>query len=504
MKENSLIKNKAILELLDKYQPIWSLNHLITLANWDIRTYMPEEGIEARGNALAEAAKLSQTLFLKEDFISLIEKAGKEKDLNDHENAILRILKRGLKFYQRLPRDFIEEYTKATNDAHLAWKSAKEESNFKTFEPHLEKIVELTRKKAKYLGYEKHPYDALLDEYEEGLTTEEVEGYFNSIKKPIAELINYIKKSGNYGSEHALEKIKYDEDKMKELTKAILNLIHYNMNHLRIDTSSHPFSTNIGKGDHRITTRFEGKDFARSYSGTIHEYGHALYDIQSHEDLHYTPIGGGSSLVIHESQSRFWENFVGKSEAFISLLYNEIIKANDEYKNYSPREIYNYMNLVKPSLIRMEADEVTYHLHVLIRFEIEKELIEGKIKVKDLPKIWNDKYEQYLGIRPENDQEGVLQDIHWSDGSIGYFPTYSIGTALSAIWKIHLENEIGRIDDLAKSKDGIGKIQKWLKEKIHRHGSTYIFRDIVKKMTGEEFSSRHLIEYLEEKYKRLY
>ncbi|MFA5259517.1 MAG: carboxypeptidase M32 [Candidatus Pacearchaeota archaeon] len=501
---DKLIKHPFIIEILDKYKVIWSLNHLGALGSWDLSVYMPEEGALARGEALGKVATLSQKLFLDKEFTDLIKKADNEKDLNDYERAVIRMLKRSLKYYEKLPPEFIEEFSRVVSKSQIAWKKAKEQDNFSIFEPYLEKIVELTKKKAEYLGYSKHPYDALLDEYEEGLTVEEVEKYFISIKQPLIDLIKYIKNSKKFRKEHELENQEYDVEKMKKLNDKMLNFIHYNMNHIRIDVSSHPFSISLGKGDVRITTRYEGHDFARSYSSTIHEYGHALYEIQSHDDLHYTPIAGGSSLVIHESQSRFWENFIGKSRGFISLMYKDILEVEDKFKNFSIDQIYDYVNLVKPSLIRTESDEVTYHLHIMIRFEIEKALIEGKIKVSDLPKVWNDKYEEYLGIRPTNNREGILQDVHWSQGSIGYFPTYSLGTALSAMWKHHLEKDIGNIEEVLKTKEGIKKIQDWLKENIHQYGSTYMFRDLVKKTTHEEFSSKYLLDYLNKKYKEIY
>jgi len=499
-----LIKNYVILKILEKYRVIWSLNHLVSLGHWDLDTYMPEEGARSRGEALGKVATLSQKLFLEKDFVDLILLAEKEENLNDYEQAIIRLLKRSLKYYQKLPAQFIEEYTILTSESRKVWEKARAQNNFSLFEPYLEKIVELSRKKADYFGYDKHPYDALLDDYEEGLTVEDVQKYFDSIKKPLVELINYIKSSNKFREGHELDEKEYDVDKMKKFNKRILELVHYNLNHIRLDISTHPFSISLGKGDSRITTRYEGKDFAQSYSSTIHEYGHALYELQSHEDLYYTPLGGGSSLVIHESQSRFWENLIGKSREFISLIYGDILNLGDQFNKFSPEDIYNYFNLVKPSLIRVEADEVTYHLHVLIRFEIEKDLIEGKIKVKDLPQIWNDKYESYLGVRPLNDREGVLQDVHWSQGSIGYFPTYSIGTALSLMWKHHLEKDIGKISDLLKSEEGIRKIQDWLGENIHQYGSTYTFGDLVKKTSEREFSSKYLIDYLEKKYKEIY
>src|SRR3989344_1260990 len=501
--EEKKLNNSVIKELMEKYKTIWALSHFGSLAHWDLNTYMPEEGIESRAEALAKLAVLSQKMFLEKDFLSLIKKAENEKELNDYEKAVIRLLNRSLKYYQKLPPEFIEEFTKVTSEAHVAWKNAKEQDNFSLFAPFLEKIVELVRKKAELLGYEKHPYDALLDEYEEGLTTEESENFFSQIKEPLKNLISYIKKSPKYKEEHELEKHEYDREKIKAFANFILTYIHYNMKHLRIDLSPHPFSTYIGKGDHRITMRPKD-NFAKTYSSTMHEYGHALYDIQTHEDLHYSPIGGGTSLIIHESQSRFWENFIGKSKTFLASIYGEMKKINPEIEKYSIDDIYHYINLVKPSLIRTEADEVTYHIHIIIRFELEKALIEGKIKVSELPRIWKDKYQEYLGISPKTDKEGVLQDIHWSQGSIGYFPTYSMGTALSALWKKHIEKELGKIEDLVKTKEGIRKIQDWLKEKMHQHGSAYLYNELLQKSTGESFSAKALLDYLEEKYKAIY
>ena len=301
---------------------------------------------------------------------------------------------------------------------------------------------------------------------------------------------------------YPLEEEKYDIEKMKELNMKILKMIHGNEDNLRLDISTHPFTVSMGPGDVRITTRYLGKDFAGSYSSTIHEFGHALYELQLGKELEYTPLTP-TSLVLHESQSRFWENVLGKSKEFISIFHKDIMKLDKSMGKYSIDEIYRHLNKVKPSLIRTESDEVTYHLHVIIRFEIEKALIEGKVKVKDLPRVWGDKYEEYLGIRPKNDREGVLQDSHWSGGSIGYFPTYSLGTSTSILWKNALEKDEGNVQTLVKKKD-FGTIKKWLKKSIHQYGSTYVFNDMVKKVTGKHFSPISLLDYLEEKYKRIY
>ncbi len=500
--EKELITNTTIIKILDKYKILWSLGHVSALAGWDLETYIPQEGAQARAEALSKISSLSQSLFLEKEFVSLIKKADKE-NLNDFELGIIRLLKRSLDYYEKLPPEFIEEFVKTTSEATVIWKNAKEKNNFSLFENHLQKIFDLTRKKAEYLGYVDHPYDALLDEFEEGLTVKEAEEFFTTIKTPLVNLVKYIKKSPKYQQEHPLEKENYDIEKIKVFSQNLLKFLH-DKNDLRIDVSSHPFSAHIGPGDHRITTRYLGRDFSRAYSSLIHEFGHALYDIQSNPQLDYSPISGGSSHVIHESQSRFWENFVAKSSEFIQLIYPDLMQISKSMHKYSVEEIHRYLNLAKPSTIRTEADEVTYHMHILIRFELEKGLMEGTIKVKDLPKIWNEKYKAYLGVEPENDSHGVLQDVHWSNGLIGYFPTYSIGTALSSMWKHSMEKEIGSIQKLLKNKEGIQKIQNWLKENIHKYGSTYTFNDLTKRVTNENFNSKYFMNYLEEKYKKLY
>ena len=503
MAEKRLINNKIILEILEKYRTIWALGYFSNLAYWDLNTYMPKGGINARGEALSQMETLSQKLFLDKNFVDLINKAEKER-LNDYEKGIIRTLKRELKKYQKLPPEFIEEFTKITSTARLVWKTAREQNNFSLFEPYLEKIVELCRKKAEYLGYKKHPYDALLDEFEEGLTTDEVEKYFNSIKEPLINLIKRIKNSQGYKSKHPLEDEEYEIEKMKKLEKKILEVLNYNPSILRLDISPHPFTAMLSSDDVRITTRHEKEGFIRSLSSTVHEFGHALYALQASKGLEYTPILNCESTVLHESQSRFWEKMVASSKEFIKLIYKEISELGKNIKNYSIDEICRCYNLVKPSLIRTGADEVTYHLHILIRFELERDLIAGKIQVKDLPRMWNEKYERYLGVKPKEDSDGVLQDIHWSQGSIGYFPTYSIGSALSAMWKNKLEKDIGKINDVLNEKDGIKRIQEWLKENIHQYGSTYTFKDLVKKVTKEDFNPKYFLSYLENKYKDIY
>ncbi|MEW5805655.1 MAG: carboxypeptidase M32 [Patescibacteria group bacterium] len=501
----AVFQNKIVKQILEKYQTLWALTHYQTLGGWDLNTYMPEAGASARGLAEAKLSVLRQKLFLNKEFVSLIKALENEANLNDYEKAVLRVLRKALDHYEKLPPEFLEEWSKVTNEAHIIWKNAKKNNDFVSFAPSLEKIVQLCQRKAEYLGYPKHPYDALLDDYEEGWKTSEVEEYFNSLRQSLKELLSKIMTCPRYLSEHPLEKEPYLEQEMRQLNQKILKFLNYDPKTLRLDISVHPFTETISLKDVRITTWYHQQDFARSLMATVHEFGHALYELQCLEELEHTPVAGGVSLGVHESQSRFWENLIARTPEFISLFYQDFIGLGQNLAQYSEKEIAQYFNLVRPSLIRVEADELTYHFHIMLRFEIEKALIENKLKVKDLPEVWEVKFKEYLGIAPKTDTEGVLQDIHWSMGALGYFPTYSLGTSLSAVWKSLLERELGSLNQLIGSVDGVSKIQFWLRQNLHQYGSTYVLKDLLRQQTGkEELRIQPLLDYLTEKYSAIY
>lgn len=483
-------KNSTIIKILDYYKNIWALSYVSGIAHWDLETYMPALGAVSRGEALGRISTIKQKMFLDRTFAMLIATADKQK-LNDYERGVVRVLQRELKFYTRLPSDFVEKYEKLTNTTTIVWREAKEKDNYEIFEPALSKIFDMNRQMAEYLGYgsssagKNSPYDALLDLFEEKLSTRQVEGFFDQIRSPLQKLLKQIINSKKYQKTHWLENQKYDRLKMEELNKKVLKAFWQDNDRFRLDVSTHPFTTSFGVNDTRITTWYHEKDFSRSLLAVIHEFGHALYDLQSNSDLEMTPIAGGSSLVIHESQSRFWENFVGRSEGFIAKFL----------PNFE-EDIYFYLNKVLPSTLRVEADEITYHFHIMLRYEIEKGIIEGKLKTKNLKEIWNSKMKEYLGITPKKDSEGILQDIHWSGGSVGYFPTYSLGTFLSAQWAERIKKEEIIINNYDKTK-------KWLQEHIHQFGSTYTLEDLLQK-NRMKFDPNVNLKYLQEKYSRIY
>ncbi|MDQ6985992.1 MAG: carboxypeptidase M32 [Candidatus Dojkabacteria bacterium] len=496
-----MIRNNKVKEVLKDYENIWALSHFSALGGWDLETYAPTKAAESRGLAMAKLSSLIQNFLTQSSFIAKVEQINAEKDLNVYEKAIHRILTREIHYYKCLPKEFVETYEKVTNKALVIWRDARMNNDFKSFATVLEEIIDLNLRKADYLGYDVHPYDALLDIYEEGLTSNEFDGYFSEIKIFLVELLSKITSSSNYKDYSKIEELSYNKNKASELNEYILQLLNADLSKLRLDISSHPFTAGMGTNkDVRITTRYSEKDFASTITSTIHEFGHALYNLQVSDDLEFTPVGDTLSLGIHESQSRFWENIVGRNINFIERFLDKVQSLGNDFKNVRKEEVYQYMNLVKPGAIRVEADEVTYHFHIMIRYEIEKALLSKEIKPSELKEVWNAKYEEYLGIAPKNDAEGVLQDIHWSMGSIGYFPTYSTGTVLSLTWKEEIEKQLGDINDLVKDSEGIIKIQNWLKDNIHSYGSTYTFNELIKKITGNSFNNGAWKSYLQDKY----
>ncbi len=482
------VKTPEVRELVRRYRDIKSLDYALSLLGWDMETYMPPGASRERGEVRGNLKTQMQRLYTHPEFISLVEGA---RPANDVERGIIRVLRRWIKFYTRLPREFIEEEERTTAEAFQVWRKAKARADFGVFRPVLERIVELERRKAEYLGYEDHPYDALLDIYEEGLTVKKCEEMF-SVVPEISDLFRRVRE--RYPDRHPLEEEPYDEIFLRRLIEHVLTEMGFDFSRGRVDTSPHPFTVEMGLHDVRITVRFEGRDFRRALMAAVHEFGHATYEMNVSEDLWMTPVQTGVSLGVHESQSRFWENVVGRSRAFVGRFREEMTLALPFLRGHDAEDIYTYLTLVRPELLRVEADEVQYVLHVYLRYRLEKGLIEGSIGVDELPQIWNDTMEELIGIRPSNDSLGVLQDIHWAHASIGYFPTYAIGTMLTAqyYYRLGLRDAVGRAD--------FSSIMATLRERIHRWGAVYPPRELVVRATGEEFNPRHFLRYLEEKY----
>ena len=489
-------KNPVIGQILDSYKPIWALNHAGGLFEWDLETYMPVDGAKSRGYAQAQLALIRQQKVL--NLTETVSKAEKLDGLSDYEKGVVRNIKRELKYFTKIPPELVEELQRTTTEASVVWREARKKSDFSLFEPYLEKIVHLKRKEADKLGYEGHPYNALMDIYEEDLTTRDVDRVFSPLVPNLKKILSKIISSKSFPSSHKLEDVTYDEEIMRHVNQEVLKILGMPEKTFRMDVSTHPFTSGMSLDDVRITTRYEGKSFRETIFSVIHECGHAIYDLQVDHSLEYTPLAGGPSLGIHESQSRFWENFVGRSREFTNLLYPTLKKNLTFISEYSEDDIYKYFNLVRPSLIRVAADEVTYNFHIVVRYEVEKKLIGGEAKVSEIPEIWDDMMEEYVGVRPENLAEGVLQDVHWSGGMIGYFPTYSLGNVIAGMVSNRMQRDLNIPDIVARG--DMNPMKMWLKENIHKWGSIYSPKELQKKILGDVYNPEYLVKYLEEKY----
>ncbi|MFC6770398.1 carboxypeptidase M32, partial [Halorubrum pallidum] len=423
-------------------------------------------------------------------------------DLSDERAAVVREVSREYERADAVPRDLIEEISETSSEALQAWEAAKAEDDFETFAPYLEKHVELKREYAEHVDPDRDPYAVLFEEYEPCLSMQRTEAILDELRETLVPLIDSIRASD---AELAVDTFEgqFPEDEQEALARDALDLVGYDFDRGRLDVSSHPF-TSGNQFDCRITTRFDESDPLAAVGSTIHEYGHAQYALGLPQERFGTPLGDDRDLSVHESQSRLWENHVGRSRAFWERFLPTFQERFPGTADATVEDAYEAVNQVyEDNLIRVEADELTYHLHIVVRFEIERDLVRGDLAVEDVPEAWNDKYEEYLGIRPGTDSEGCLQDIHWSHGNFGYFPTYSLGSVMAAQLYAAAEDEIDDLDAMIAEGE-FGDLQSWLAENVHRHGSRYETNELVKRATGEEFSADAFTDYVEEKYGDLY
>ena len=493
-------ENDIVNQILDAYKPVWSLNHAISLMGWDFETYMPTSGTEERGMADSQLHILQKNLLLSKDFVGLVESAKKLDGLSDLEKGIVRVLNREITKEIKIPNELTQAESLERIRGNMAWRQARQKSDFMMYAPHLKKMIEIKKQIAEKIGYENHPYDALLDSFEEDLTINDLDKVFGDLTPRIQKILKKLVDSDTpFCIESKLAKSKYDIQSVDKLNHDILTLLQYDMKRFRMDVSTHPFTETMGLNDVRITTRYEGTDFKKSISSTIHEAGHALYDLQCDQSLSVTPLEGGSSLALHESQSRFWENIVGRSLSFIQLIAPLIRKQVKFANQATDQELYLYFNNVKADYIRVDADEVTYNLHIALRYEIEKKIFGDELSVSEIPEFWNDRMEQLLGVRPTNDSQGVLQDTHWSSGLFGYFPTYTLGNLVSAIIASKMRKDLEEYEKDIK-RGNFQPIREWLRLKIHQHGSSYAPKMLLKNTLNEGYNPDYFLTYIETKY----
>lgn len=489
----------ALETLKSRLADVNALQMAVSVLDWDQQTYMPHGGAEARARHTESLSKLAHELFTSDETRRALEDA-KTGGAEGDDVLMLPVIERDLDLATKLPTELVAEKAGLAAKAHEDWVAARANNDFKSFAPTLERMFEISRQEAEHLGYKEHIYDALLDQYEQGATAAEARAMFDALKGPQVALVKEIAAqpevddSALYGD--------WDEAKQRDFSLKLISAIGYDMDRGRLDVAPHPFCTNFSTGDVRLTTRY--KSFLGSaIFGSLHEAGHGVYEQGSPMEWDGTPLAGGVSLGLHESQSRTWENIVGRSRPFWSRFLPDLQAAFPALGGMKLDDFYQKINKVKPSLIRVEADELTYNLHVLVRFEIEQAVLTGELKVADMPEAWNAKYQEYLGITPETDSEGCLQDVHWSMGSIGYFPTYSMGNVLSyAIWR-KLQDSVGDTDALIEA-GHFEPILGWLQENLYKYGRSIPPKDLVVKITGEPMNPQPYLDGLSEKYRELY
>ncbi|MBM3208346.1 MAG: carboxypeptidase M32 [Chlamydiae bacterium] len=501
--------NKNFEDLKKISKTATTLDAISALLEWDQETYMPKDSIHYRSEQVELIASLSHKAKISKEFSQALEKlidieSGEIKDttLNSKEKAAAREWRRDYLKSSKLPTEFVEEFARTTSMSMHVWSEAKKHGDFATFSPHLKKIVELNKKKAELLGYEKHPYDALLDLYEPGMTTEIISPLFAELKLALTDMLRKIQSK----SKHSRECLKNEFSAHHQLhfSKMILKEMGFHENYSRLDLSEHPFCSSLNPKDIRMTTRvIPGMPLSCIFS-VIHEAGHGIYESQLDESMHGTPLCSAMSLGIHESQSRLWETIIGKSYSFWQHFFPILQKESiNSFKSVQLDEFFFALNHVEPSLIRVEADEVTYCLHVIIRYEIEKGLIEGSLQVEDLPKIWNRKITETLGITPNSDREGCLQDIHWSMGAFGYFPTYALGNIYAAqIFEVFEKQHPDWKHKVASG--NLLFIRQWLEKNLHKYGREFTPEEIIHKITNRGIDVMPYINYLNLKFSKIY
>ncbi len=499
---------KSFESLFKKHEKIVTLKGILSLLNWDQEIYLPPGAIGVRSHQTAELTALIHKMKTQASFKNNLEelislKTGKLKTqkLTDIQKKTLELMREDYVKLSKMPSSFIHKISKTSSLAVNAWAEARKKNDYEIFSPFLEKIIGFNLQKADYLGYEDHPYDALVDQFEPKMTTKKLHSFFQKLKPAIKDILDKIQKKQEPDTSFLAGP--FPKDKQRVLGNVLLDHLKLDPSHSRMDESAHPFSTGIHPKDVRITTRIE-KDLLSNIASILHECGHAFYERNLPVEYFGSPICDSASLSLHESQSRFWEVFIGKSFSFWKFFYPFAQKNfPDSLKTIPLQKFYKAMNKVSPNLIRVDSDELTYCLHIILRFELELEMLEKKIKAKDLPEAWNHKMKALLGITPRTNAEGCLQDIHWSFGEFGYFPTYALGnviaaqlfetyTSLNKTWEKDLEE--GNLDP----------VKGWLKTNIHRHGRYYSMDEIVKMTTKKPLSITAYIQYLNNKYEKLY
>jgi len=487
--------------MLALYADVSALKAADHLLGWDQQVLMPRGGAEARAAQSFRIRSMIHERLTSDEMLRTVEEAGKEEDPESDEGRAVAALRRDLDIETKLPLQLVERKAKASSESYEVWKVAKPANDFAAVVPYYEELFEIAKETAEALGYEDHPYDALLGLYELGAAHADAARMFETIKAPIVELVKQIQSSSRPVDDSILH-ADWDKERLRQFAQHATACIGFDYDNGMLNIAPSAFCTNLGSSDVRMTTR--ASDHIKGIvSSSLHEMGHGLYEQRMPKEWDANPLGGGISLAVHESQSRLWENVIGRSRGFWHRFLPDLQLAFPQLSGLTDEEMYRAINKVAPNFIRVGADELTYNLHILVRFELEVEIVTGQLQVKDLPEAWNAKYESYLGIVPPTDTLGVLQDVHWSRGSVGYFSTYSMGNLIGLqIWE-RLNQDIPNTEDLMA--DGqFAPILDWLTEKIYRQGKRYTPKELVARVTGRTMEAEPWLRYAQAKYSDIY
>lgn len=482
------------------------LGSVISLLHWDQETMLPDGGTNARAEQIALMSGMAHEKRIAPEIGNLIGECKSNGFAADSiEAANVREWRRDYDRARKLPKEHVEELAHTRSIAQKEWTKARANSDFAHFAPYLKKILTLMRKSAEYYGWpsDGEPYDALIEDYEPGARSKEIEAVFTPLREELSALIRDVKNAPKKPDE-TIHTRKIPRDQQEAFVRFVSDAIGFRYNEGRLDTTTHPFCSGITPGDCRITTRFHEDNMMDAVGSTMHEAGHGIYEQNLNRDEWGNPCGESVSLGIHESQSRGWENFVGRSRAFWEWCLPYAKKLVPEaMADQTVDSLYEAQNLVKPSYIRVESDETTYNLHIMLRFELERAMIAGNLDVDDIPKVWNEKFKDYFGIEVDKDANGCLQDVHWSSGLMGYFPTYSLGNLYCAQFFVAAEEQLGNLDAMYR-KGEFEPLRKWLTDNIHVHGRRYSATELCERVTGKPLSSEPLLTYLNGKIRAVY
>jgi carboxypeptidase Taq len=485
-------------QLLAEYGRTANLDEAGSVLRWDQQVTMPPGGTPARSKQVATLSALSHELLVDGEIGDLLDRAEGE-ELGDEEAAVVREVRREYERADSVPTALVEEISETASNALDVWEKAKAEDDFDAFAPTLERLVELRREHAAAIDPDRDPYAVLFEEFEPYLGVETAERVLGRLREELVPLIEAVTESE--ASQPRPFDGAYPETDQEALSRDVLGALGYDWDRGRLDTAAHPFSMG-NQFDARVTTRYDESDPLGALTATVHEFGHARYTLGLPEEAYGTPLGEARDLTVHESQSRFWENHVGRTRAFWERFAPAV---NDRLgTDLDAGTLYAAANRIYPeNAVRVEADELTYHMHIVLRFEIERDLIRGDLDVSAVPEVWNEKMAEYLGVRPDTDAEGCLQDIHWAHGNFGYFPTYSLGSVLAAQLDHHLREDIERVDRRVREGE-YGALHDWLTERVHRHGKRYTTPDLVEAATGEALTADYFLDHARTKFGDLY